>query len=181
MNSRPDPNQEIEKIRDNLSKIEMLQHAIQGRPQQQAQKIGLQAAGAQIVQNENQNLGNQLHVQKTKSQPIPDAALLQDQHKKIMSQFDDIPISKIKKMVGYQTNAEMYRSDAKLQTPEDSGHLQEHQLRESQGRADHAYDSDESEGEASMSIEEKTQSSQWKTRLRATKQINQLFYNDYAK
>ena len=98
-----------------------------------------------------------------------------------MSQFDDIPISKIKKMVGYQTNADMYRSDAKLQTPEDSGHFQEHQLRESQGRADLPYDSDESEGEASMSIEEKTQSSQWKTRLRATKQINQLFYNDYAK
>lgn len=97
-------------------------------------------------------------MQKTKSAPIPDAALLQDQHKKIMSQFDDIPIQKIKKMVGYQTNADMYKSDAKLQTPEDSGHLQEHHLRESQGRADHGYNSDESEGETSMSIEEKAQS-----------------------
>lgn len=49
LNLRPDPNQEIEKIRDNLSKIEMLQHAIQGGPHQQQppqpQKSGLQAAG----------------------------------------------------------------------------------------------------------------------------------------
>ena len=31
-----------------------------------------------------------------------------------MSNFDDIPISKIKNMVGYQTNIDMYKSDAKL-------------------------------------------------------------------
>lgn len=30
-----------------------------------------------------------------------------------MKDFDDIPITKIKAMVGYQTNPEMYKSDAK--------------------------------------------------------------------
>jgi hypothetical protein len=36
-----------------------------------------------------------------------------------MSHFDDIPISKIKTMVGYQTHADMYRSGAKLPPTED--------------------------------------------------------------
>jgi len=31
-----------------------------------------------------------------------------------MKHFDEIPISKIKTMVGYQTNPDMYNSDAKV-------------------------------------------------------------------
>ncbi len=31
-----------------------------------------------------------------------------------MKHFDDIPISKIKTMVGYQTNPDMYDSEAKV-------------------------------------------------------------------
>lgn len=31
-----------------------------------------------------------------------------------MKHFDDIPISKIKTMVGYQTNPDMYDSEAKI-------------------------------------------------------------------
>lgn len=41
-------------------------------------------------------------------------------------------------------------------------------------------DSDDDENDASLSLEERVQSTKWKTRMRAAKEINQLFYNDYA-
>lgn len=51
---------------------------------------------------------------KHQAKSLPSEQVLKDQHKTIMKHFDDIPISKIKTMVGYQTNAEMYREEAKL-------------------------------------------------------------------
>lgn len=36
-----------------------------------------------------------------------------------MKDFDDIPINKIKSMVGYQTNIDMYSTEAKLPQSEE--------------------------------------------------------------
>lgn len=96
-----------------------------------------------------------------------------------MSQFDDIPINKIKTMVGYQTNIGMYEADAKLPPSE------EHEGPDVKAYAaikgDQQNDSDGDEDELGLPLEERVHAAQWKTRMRAAKEINQLFYNDYAK
>jgi len=83
----------------------------------------LQSTGSQIVQKENRNKQNQfnqappqvnLQIEKTKSTPAPQHKELLNEHQKIMKHFDDIPISRIKTMVGYQTNPDMYNSEAKI-------------------------------------------------------------------
>jgi hypothetical protein len=43
-------------------------------------------------------------MEAAKSVPLPDASTIMNNHKNIMAHFDDIPINKIKTMVGYQTN-----------------------------------------------------------------------------
>ncbi len=85
----------------------------------------MQANGSQIIQNENKNRQNQfqqapppnLKIERNKSTPAPAQHELLNQHKQIMKHFDEIPISKIKTMVGYQTNPDMYNSEHKLKEP----------------------------------------------------------------
>jgi hypothetical protein len=77
-----------------------------------------------------------------------------NQHKQIMSHFDDIPISKIKNMVGYQTDQGMYEGDVRLPVeqegisdPKNYGVIKE-QTPRGEG-------SDESDGETGLSLEER--------------------------
>jgi hypothetical protein len=96
-----------------------------------------------------------------------------------MSNFDDIPISKIKNMVGYQTNQDMYREEAKH--PEDEGYVEPKPYPVIKEQTPKGEGSDDSEDEEGLSLEERLMARQWKVRMRACKEINQLFYNDYAK
>lgn len=104
-----------------------------------------------------------------------------------MSNFDDIPINKIKSMVGYQTNVDMYRADAKL--PPQAEEQMDPNAQAPKGQYDgvkesvtpRGENSDDSENEEGLSLEERLISRLWKVRMRAAKEINQLFYNDYAK
>lgn len=200
----------MEQIRSNLSQIELLQQAINQpsgsqQTQKQSQRSGtssnLQVAGFQIMQNENKNLSNignpamgrtvQNHAaagqqedlnlkHQSKSQALPSEQVLKDQHKTIMRHFDDIPISKIKTMVGYQTNAEMYREEAKLPHEEESttaGAKTAYEQVPAQAKGD---GEDDSEGDLELSIEERLQSRKWKCRLRAIKEINNLLCADHT-
>jgi hypothetical protein len=96
-----------------------------------------------------------------------------------MKHFDDIPISKIKTMVGYQTNPDMYDSEAKVK--EVAVDLPVQPEPEFLPRRA-SIDGGDSDGEEdSGPIEERVAHSLWKVRSRAFKEINQHFYNDYAK
>jgi len=83
-------------------------------------------------------------------------------------------------MVGYQTNQEMYKSDAKLPEEPDGAidPKQFHLIKENAPTGD---GSDESDGEEAHSLEERVFSTKWKVRMLAYKEVNQLFYNDFAK
>lgn len=90
-----------------------------------------------------------------------------------MAHFDDIPINKIKTMVGYQTNADMYRADAKL--PEQEQEQPNHKMYDGV-KDEQVQQSDDSDNEnVGLSIEERLQARKWKTRLRACKDINTIF------
>jgi len=90
-----------------------------------------------------------------------------------MKHFDEIPISKIKTMVGYQTNPDMYNSDAKVkEVPVDAPTQSEMYNVENQNRKG-SIDGEESDGdEGSGPLEERVSHTLWKVRSRAFKEIN---------
>ena len=86
-----------------------------------------------------------------------------------MAHFDDIPISKIQKMPGYQTGAMMGDASTEDTTPTSGadpvggvpGNL-------------------EDEDALEKPLAERAQNPSWKIRIAAYKEINNLFYSDYA-
>jgi hypothetical protein len=77
-----------------------------------------------------------------------------------MKHFDDIPISKIQKMTGYQTHPLDYENEPKTADPT----------------------AEDVEIDAShLPLGERVLHANWRVRLEAYKEINQLFYTDYAK
>ena len=76
----------------------------------------------------------------------------------------------------------MYNSDAKVkEVPADAPTQSDMYNVEAQNRKA-SIDGEDSEGEeGSGPLEERVAHSLWKVRLRAFKEINQHFYNDYAK
>jgi len=80
-----------------------------------------------------------------------------------MKHFDDIPISKIQKMTGYQTHPMDFEKE-KGDSPR--GEVQ----------AD-----DENVDASHLPLGERVLHANWRVRLEAYKEINQLFYTDYAK
>ena len=84
--------------------------------------------------------------------------------------FDDIPISKIQKMPGYQTGAGMMEKGAQgdVYAPEDSA---------TTGAPAGSLEDEEA---AAMPLAERVMDSKWSIRLAAYKEIHNLFYSDYA-
>jgi hypothetical protein len=80
-----------------------------------------------------------------------------------MKHFDDIPISQIQKMTGYQTHPKDYVNE------KDSVPQQQ------------MVDENEQVDASHLPLGERVINSNWRVRLEAYKEINQLFYSDYAK
>ena len=87
-----------------------------------------------------------------------------------MKHFDDIPISRIKTMVGYQTNPDMYNSEAKIkeQQPDEQPVQPEPTTYSKEPKNDEYSDGDDD----SRPLDERVMDSMWKVRLRAFKEIN---------
>ena len=98
---------------------------------------------------------------------VPEKTDLERQHQQIMQNFDEIPINKIKTMVGYQTEPYMYTSDMKHKDSQ-------------QSMPEVPEFPQEVETPSDLPLEERVQDTVWKVRQQAFKEINQQFYNDYA-
>jgi hypothetical protein len=88
-----------------------------------------------------------------------------------MRHFDDIPISQIRKMPGYQTGANMQDQEAngRPSLTDNTGGLVVAPTEQN----------DDLEG-LNVSLSERVIHQNWRIRLEAFKQINKLFYSDYA-
>jgi len=86
-----------------------------------------------------------------------------------MRHFDDIPISQIQKMPGYQTGDNMPKVTTMMEEYPNSRQTNAGAL-----------GSLEDEDAQCRPIEERTQNAKWNIRLAAYKEMNNLFYNDYA-
>lgn len=89
-----------------------------------------------------------------------------------MRHFDDIPISQIRKMPGYQTNYDV--ADGK-NTAAEPGAFDENPSVNPTGGL-----SLEDEDAQARALDERVMHSKWNIRLAAYKEINNVFYSDYA-
>lgn len=89
-----------------------------------------------------------------------------------MQHFDDIPISQIQKMPGYQTGAEMQNGAASSKNVASLG---------PDSNPNALAGSLEDEEAQLRPLEERCQHANWKIRIAAYKEINNMFYNDYAR
>ena len=88
-----------------------------------------------------------------------------------MMNFDDIPISKIQKMPGYQTGLGMQDGTAQ-------GDVYAHPDEQPNGAAPGGNLEDEEA--AAKPLAERVMNPKWSIRLAAYKEIHNLFYSDYA-
>ena len=86
-----------------------------------------------------------------------------------MKHFEDIPISQIQKMTGYQTHPKDYGVDKDFNPLHPVFHKNVEKEEEIEVDV------------CNLALGERLLHPNWRVRLEAYKEINQLFYSDYAK